>query len=89
MKWSYQKYNHHEAVKNREPVNAMLEEIWIQVFVKSVLKDVKVKVFNSLCLVNSSLVFNSLQTLNWISSMSLHMRKPTAPRASAWSSPRW
>ena len=42
MKWSYQKYNHHEAVEYREPMNAMLEEIRIQVFVKSVLKDVKV-----------------------------------------------
>ena len=39
-KIAYQKYNHHEAVEYREPMNAMLEEIRIQVLIKSVLKDV-------------------------------------------------
>ena len=35
---TYQEYNHHETVENREPMNAMLEEVWIEVLVKSVLK---------------------------------------------------
>ena len=46
--WSYQEYHHHEAVEDGEPVNAMLEEVRIQVLIKSVLKDVKVKIVFSL-----------------------------------------
>ena len=46
--WSYQEYNHHEAVEDGEPMDAMLEEVRIQVLIKSVLKDVKVKIVFSL-----------------------------------------
>ena len=30
--------HHHETVEDRKPVNAMLEEIWVEILVKPVLK---------------------------------------------------
>jgi hypothetical protein len=38
---SYQEYDHHEAVEDREPVNSVLEEIGIQILVETVLQNNK------------------------------------------------
>ena len=35
---SYQEYNHHEAVEDGEPVDSVLEKVWIQIFVETILK---------------------------------------------------
>ena len=32
--------DHHEAVEDREPVNAILEEVGVEIFVKSILKSI-------------------------------------------------
>ena len=38
FKTFYQEDDHHEAVKDGEPVDPVLEEVWIQILVKSILK---------------------------------------------------